>query len=133
MVEHLPIIVTAGVVVRDGEVLVARRNAGSHLEGLWELPGGTLEPQESPKECLACEFREELGVTIEVGPILEVVFYRYPEKTVLLLFYACELLDGDPEPVDVAEVAWIPKADLLELDWVPADILFVSRLAEGTL
>lgn len=133
MAEHVPLIVTAGVVIRDNNVLVAKRNAGSHLEGLWEFPGGKLEPNESPQECLAREFHEELGVDIEVRSILEVVFHRYPEKTVLLLFYACELRGGEPKPLDVAELAWIPKADLLQLEWVPADIPFVRRLSEGTL
>ena len=129
MDSHSPIIVTAGVLIRDGDVLVAKRNEGAHLEGLWEFPGGKLEQNESPEDCLAREFREELGVDIEVGTILEVVFHRYPEKNVLLLFYSCRLLGGDPEPLDVAELAWTPKADLLDLDWVPADRPFVKRLS----
>jgi 8-oxo-dGTP diphosphatase len=123
-----PILVTAGVTIRDGKVLVAKRNKGSHLEGLWEFPGGKLEPNESPEECLAREFREELGVDIQVGKILEVVYHRYPEKNVLLLFYSSDLVEGEPKPLDVAELAWVPKVDLLELDWVPADIPFVKRL-----
>lgn len=130
MAEHFPIIVTAGVVIRGDKILVAKRNEGTHLEGLWEFPGGKLEPNESPQECLAREFQEELGVEVEVGSILEVVYHRYPEKNVLLLFFSCKLLHGEPEPVDVAELAWIPKADLLALDWVPADIPFVRRLSE---
>lgn len=127
---HRPIIVTAGVLIRDGNVLVAKRNEGSHLEGLWEFPGGKLESNESPEDCLAREFREEIGVEIEVGTILEVVYHRYPEKNVLLLFYSCRLRSGEPKPLDVAELAWTPKADLLDLDWVPADRPFVKRLSE---
>ena len=92
MSEQLPIVVTAGVVVRNGSILVARRKSGSHLEGLWEFPGGKLEPNESPEECLAREFKEELGVEISVDRISEVVFHRYPEKTVLLLFYSCRII-----------------------------------------
>jgi len=124
-----PILVTAGVVIRDRRVLVARRKAGSHLAGLWEFPGGKLEPGESPEECLARELREELGVSVRVGRILETIYHRYPEKNVLLLFYACELLDGEPRALDVAEVAWVPRAELPDLDWVPADVTFATRLS----
>ncbi len=124
-----PILVTAGVVIQDGHVLVARRKAGSHLAGLWEFPGGKLEPGESPEECLARELREELGVSVRVGRVLETVYHRYPEKNVLLLFYACELTDGEPQALDVADVAWVRRAELSDLDWVPADVAFVERLS----
>ncbi len=123
-----PILVTAGVLIRNGRVLVARRKAGSHLAGFWEFPGGKLEPGESPEECLARELREELGVSVRVGRILEAIYHRYPEKSVLLLFYACELTDGEPRALDVAEVAWVRKAELLDLDWVPADVAFIEKL-----
>jgi 8-oxo-dGTP diphosphatase len=126
-----PIIVTAGVVIRDDEVLVAKRKTGSHLEGLWEFPGGKLEPNESPEECLARELKEELGVEIRVENIQEVVYHRYPEKNVLLLFYACELVYGEPRPLDVAEMAWVNRRELAELDWVPADIAFVEKLRQA--
>ena len=109
MSERTPVVVTAGVVIRDEHVLVARRKMGSHLEGLWEFPGGKLEPNESPEESLAREFKEELGVEVRVGRILEVVYHRYPEKNVLLLFYACELMNGEPQPLDVEEVAWVRR------------------------
>ena len=127
---RIPIIVTAGVVVRDGKVLVAKRKKGSHLEGLWEFPGGKLEPNESPEECLARELKEELGVGVRVGKVQEVVYHRYPEKNVLLLFYACELVDGEPQPLDVEEMAWVTPTELLKLDWVPADRCFALKLAE---
>lgn len=130
MSERIPVVVTAGVVVRDGRVLVARRKPGSHLEGLWEFPGGKLEPNESPEESLAREFREELGIDIQVERILEVVFHRYPEKNVLLLFYSCRLIRGEPRLLDVAEFAWVGRKELPDLDWVPADAAFVCRLAD---
>jgi 8-oxo-dGTP diphosphatase len=123
-----PILVTAGVVIRENRVLVARRKAGSHLEGLWEFPGGKLEPGESPDDCLVRELHEELGISVRVGRILDTVYHRYPEKNVLLLFYECELIDGEPQALDVAEVAWVGRSELSDLDWVPADVAFVERL-----
>ena len=124
------VLVAAGVLEREGRILAARRKRGSHLEGHWEFPGGKLEPGESPEDCLVRELAEEIGVQVQPREILEVVFHRYPEKSVLLLFYRCDLLEGEPEPIECDEVRWVALADLPALDWAPADIPFVRRLAE---
>lgn len=123
-------VVAAGVLEREGKILVAKRKRGSHLEGHWELPGGKLEPDESPEECLRRELAEEIGVLVRPGEILEVVFHRYPEKSVLLLFYRCDLLEGEPRPIECDELRWVSLADLPALDWAPADVPFVRRLAK---
>lgn len=124
------VLVAAGVLERDGKILAARRKKGSHLEGHWEFPGGKVEPDESPEDCLVRELAEEIGVRVEPREILEVVFHRYPEKSVLLLFYRCDLLEGEPEAIECDEVRWVAFADLPALDWAPADVPFVRRLAE---
>ena len=77
------------------------------------------------------ELAEEIGVLVVPRGILDVVFHRYPEKSVLLLFYRCELLEGDPRPIECDEVRWVDLADLPSLDWAPADVPFVQRLAES--
>jgi 8-oxo-dGTP diphosphatase len=123
------ILVAAAVIERDGRILAARRKKGAHLEGRWEFPGGKLEPGESPEECLVRELEEEIGVLGKPREILEVVFHRYPEKNVLLLFYRCELVSGEPGALDCEEILWVPRAELASLDWAPADIPFVRRLA----
>ena len=125
------IVVAAGVVISNGKTLATRRKAGAHLEGLWEFPGGKLEGNESPAECLAREFDEELGVQVRAGRILEVVHHRYSDRNVLLLFYACELIEGEPRPLGCQEVRWLTRDELADLDWAPADIPFVERLASG--
>jgi 8-oxo-dGTP diphosphatase len=130
MPERFPTVVVAGVVSRHGQILVARRKSGTHLAGLWEFPGGKLEPDESPEESLIREFKEELGVQVRVGHILEVVFHRYPDRNVLLLFYSCQLIEGEPQAVDVDALAWVRKQELHRLDWAPADVAFVRKLAE---
>lgn len=131
MEPSLPTVVAAGVVSREGRILVTRRRAGAHLEHRWEFPGGKLEPGESPEECLAREFQEELRVRVKVAGILDVIFYRYPDRHVLLLFYACELADGEPRALGCAAVAWVKREELAGLEWVPADLAFVHRLASG--
>lgn len=126
------ILVAAGVLEREGRILATRRKRGSHLEGHWEFPGGKIEPDESPEECLVRELAEEIGVRVRPRKILEVVFHRYPEKSVLLLFYRCDLLEGEPRAIECDEVRWVALEDLPSLDWAPADIPFVETLAETT-
>jgi len=128
MSERVAVVVAAGVVSADGKILAARRKAGTHLERRWEFPGGKLEPNEAPQECLIREFREELDVGIEVGKVLEVIFHRYPERNVLLLIYACRLVEGEPRAIGCEELLWLEKKELARLDWVPADRGFVRRL-----
>jgi len=123
------VLVAAGVLEREGTILAARRKRGSHLEGHWEFPGGKLEPGESPEDCLVRELAEEIGVRVRPQEILEVVFHKYPEKSVLLLFYRCELLEGEPQPIECDEVRWVALADLPSLEWAPADVPFVRSLA----
>ena len=125
------VLVAAGVLEREGKTLAAKRKSGSHLEGHWEFPGGKIEPNESPEDCLVRELAEEIGVLVVPRGILDVVFHRYPEKSVLLLFYRCELLEGDPRPIECDEVRWVDLADLPSLDWAPADVPFVRKLAES--
>jgi 8-oxo-dGTP diphosphatase len=123
------VVVAAAVVEQNGKILAARRKKGAHLAGHWEFPGGKLESGESPEECLVRELEEECGVTVAPGRILEVVFHRYEEKAVLLLFYDCALVEGEPRPLDCDEVLWVARDELTSLDWAPADIDFVARLA----
>jgi 8-oxo-dGTP diphosphatase len=125
------VLVAAGVLERDGKILAARRKRGTHLEGHWEFPGGKIEPDESPEDGLVRELEEEIGVRARPRGILEVVFHRYPEKSVLLLFYRCDLLEGEPRPIECDEVRWVALADLPALDWAPADVPFVRKLAES--
>lgn len=124
------ILVAAAVVMRGGRVLLSQRKSGTHLAGAWELPGGKVEPDEDPKDAAARELREELGVDVEVHDILDVTFHRYPEKSVLLLFYEASLRPGSPEPsaVDVAGVMWAGPEDLRDELFPPADLAILAKV-----
>jgi len=117
--------VSAAVLYRDGKVLLSKRKKGGHLADLWEFPGGKVEPGEDPREALARELAEEVGVEVTVGDVVEVTFHPYPEvgRTVLLLFFEATLTAGSPEPhaKDVADVKWATADDLDPAAFPPAD------------
>ena len=123
----MAIVVAAAVIEREGAVLVTRRLAGAHLEGLWEFPGGKCEPGESIHDCLIREISEELGVAVTPGETLLVTTHTYPEKTVRLHFVACELR-GDAVPQQGQEMQWIPRSRLDRLDFPGADAELIALL-----
>ncbi len=125
-----PLIVVAGVLFENGRVLLTQRKAGAHLEGLWELPGGKIDPDEDPRDALVRELREELGIEVEVGAPIEVTSWRYPEKRVLLLFFEVTRTLTSPEPqrLDVADLRWATRSDLDALSFPAADVSVIERI-----
>ncbi len=122
------IVVTAAVVERDDAFLVTRRLAGTHLEGCWEFPGGKCEPEEPHPACLEREIREELDCTAVVGREIFTVSHEYPGRSVELHFFRCELV-GTPRPMLGQEMKWIPRAQLRELEFPPADAELIRMLS----
>ncbi|HEU4538636.1 MAG TPA: (deoxy)nucleoside triphosphate pyrophosphohydrolase [Polyangiaceae bacterium] len=117
------VLVSAGVLIEGGRVLVTQRKAGSHLAGLWEFPGGKVAPGESPQAALIRELNEEIGVRVRVGRPLDVTHHAYADREVLLLFFSVEREAGSPAPraLDVADLAWVGPEGLAELSFPPAD------------
>lgn len=125
-------LVVAGLIARDGVVLITQRRADQALPLQWEFPGGKVEPGEAPVAALARELTEEIGVTVEVGRIWDVLFHAYPTFDLVMLVYVCRLVEGEPRAVEVADVAWVAPPDLPRWDILPADRPLVDRLvAEG--
>ncbi|HTB58020.1 MAG TPA: (deoxy)nucleoside triphosphate pyrophosphohydrolase [Polyangia bacterium] len=124
-------LVVAALMREGARILMSRRRADQPMPGLWEFPGGKVEPGESPTEALAREVREELGCDVEVGPIHEVVFHAYPEFDLYMLVYAVAITRGAPRALEVAEIAWVEAARLPELDLLPADYPLARALAAG--
>jgi len=127
------VLVAAAIIVEDGRVLLTQRKRGSHLEGMWEFPGGKLEADEDPKAALARELREELGIDVDVGDIVDVTFHKYETKSVLLLFYRASRREGSaaPRALDVAAFEWVDvtKLDIAKLP--PADVAVVDKIKSG--
>lgn len=122
-----PLIVVAAVTLRDGKVMICQRKPEAHNGLKWEFPGGKLEDGESPEAALARELKEELDVRCEVGRVCDAVYYRYPERDVLVLFYLCRI-DGEPRTLDCNAIAWVAFEELKAYDFAGADRVFVERL-----
>ena len=123
----MTIIVTAAVIERDGCFLVTRRQKGVHLQGYWEFPGGKCDGRETLTACLARELREELDVTARIGREIFTVAHTYPDRSVELHFFACELA-GDPRPQLGQEMRWVRRRDLASLAFPPADAELIATL-----
>ena len=122
------IVVTAAVVERGGQFLVTRRLRGTHLEGMWEFPGGKCEPGETHVACLEREILEELGCAAHVGEELLTVSHDYHDRLVVLHFFRCEMT-GDPAPLLGQDIRWVNRAELRGLDFPPADADLIRLLA----
>jgi 8-oxo-dGTP diphosphatase len=121
------IVVTAAVIERDGAFLLTRRLDGTHLAGHWEFPGGKLHAGETLEECLAREIREELDAEIEVGREILATSHDYPERSIELRFFRCELR-SEPTPTMGQEMRWVALRDLVSVQLPPADDELVRLL-----
>jgi mutator protein MutT len=125
----LPVIeVSAGLIFRDGKLLIAQRHTAAHLGGLWEFPGGKREPGETFEQCLVRELDEELGIEVVVGELFESVAYSYPEKTVALKFFLCQVKRGEPQPLGCAAVKWIKLPELSQHEFPAADARLLEKI-----
>jgi 8-oxo-dGTP diphosphatase len=122
-------LVVAGLIIGDDQrILITQRRADQALPLQWEFPGGKVEPGEAPVAALVRELREELGVTVTVGRIWDVLFHPYPAFDLVMLVYVCRIVDGAPRAVEVADLAWVAQPDLACWDILPADRPLVERL-----
>jgi len=124
-------VVTAAVVQRGDAYLVTRRLRGTHLEGLWEFPGGKCEAGETHTACLQREILEELGCGVEVMEKLLTVAHDYGDRTVELHFFDCTL-EGEPQPLLGQEIRWVRGSELRGLAFPPADEALIQLLAART-
>jgi mutator protein MutT len=122
------IVVVAAVIEDGGAFLVTRRPQGTHLAGMWEFPGGKLQPLETHVLGLQREIREELDTDIEVGELVSYTAHAYADRTLTIYFYRCTL-NGSPRPVLGQQMRWVPRAELASLAFPPADEELIRRLA----
>lgn len=119
--------VTAAVIIEDGLLFLARRGPEEKLAGLWELPGGKLEPDETLEQCLERELLEELGMASEVGAVLARTTHVYEHGCFEMLALSVTRL-SDYEPTVHDHARWVSRGDLQELDLAPADVQLIAEL-----
>lgn len=126
----LLIVSAAAIIDADGRLLVQRRPVGSDFPGLWEFPGGKIEPGESPEAALVRELREELGIDVDPERLAPACFAsdRLRGRHLLLLVFVCRDWLGVPQPLQASELKWVRPVELLTLDMPPADRPLVALL-----
>lgn len=124
------LVVAAALIDADGRVLVQQRPAGKAMAGLWEFPGGKIEPGEGPEAALVRELAEELGIDVEAACLAPAAFASEENGAgqLILLLYACRKWRGTPEARHAAALSWLRPLELHRLDMPPADRPLIGLL-----
>jgi len=123
--------VTAAVIVHEGMLLIAKRKPTARLPNLWELPGGKIEANETPEECLKREIKEEFDINVIVGEYLDSNIHTYDFGTIELIVFLTHWEDGDLILNDHEEIRWVFVHELDQFDFAPADTAIIEKLKNG--
>lgn len=121
------IVVVAAVIEENDRFLVTRRQQGVHLAGMWEFPGGKMDPSETHVDALRREIREELDADVQVHDLVFDIRHGYADRIIELYFYRCTLA-GTPRPLLGQDMQWVPRRELASLGFPPADAELIRRL-----
>jgi 8-oxo-dGTP diphosphatase len=131
-VPNIVLVAACALIDVDGRVLIAKRPAGKALAGLWEFPGGKVEPGETPEECLIRELDEELGITVAHACLAPFVFasHAYESMHLLMPLYLCRRWEGFATAREHDALAWVKPARMSEYPMPPADLPLVAWLRD---
>lgn len=125
------ITVAAAIIFNNNnELLICRRADDSSMGGLWEFPGGKLEPDETLEECIVRECREELSVCISVTGIFKKMQYQYPDKLINFVFFNASIAEGRICMNVHKEIKWIQISEIRNYEFCPADAEILDMLEE---
>ena len=124
-------VVAAALVDGAGRVLLQCRAPDRAMAGLWEFPGGKVEPGELPEAALARELREELGIETDLASLTPACFASAPVggRHMILLLYLCRIWRGEPRPLDASALKWARPADMIAAEMPPADRPLIDLLS----
>ena len=133
MTHRLVLVVAAALYNDKGEILLAQRPEGKQLAGLWEFPGGKVEPGETPEAALVRELHEELSITVKESKLQPLTFasFTYPDFHLLMPLYKCQAWAGEVHPREGQAIAWVPPANLFDYPAPPADLPLFEVLSGG--
>lgn len=123
--------VAAGIVVREGQVFLAKRASHQHQGGLWEFPGGKCEVGESPEEALKRELQEEIAIKVGSPRLFEQVHHDYGDKQVNLYFFLVEEFQGEATGCEGQLTAWVDISRLADFEFPAANQIIVDKLIAG--
>lgn len=126
------LVAACALVDADGRVLIAERPAGRTMAGLWEFPGGKIEPGERPEETLIRELEEELGIVVREPCLAPLTFasHAYPDFHLLMPLYVCRRWTGTPRPMEGQALRWVRPKALRDLAMPPADAPLIPFLID---
>jgi len=129
---RIVLVAAVALVDGDGRVLLAERPAGKSMAGLWEFPGGKVEPGETPEATLIRELQEELGIDVAAACLAPFTFasHAYAGFHLLMPLYVCRRWTGQPDPREGQRLAWVRPARLADYPMPPADKPLVAMLRD---
>ena len=133
MDEPSPILVTAGIIIKDERILVCQRHRSDAYGLQWEFPGGKVRDGEELREALRRELAEELGIEAEIGREVFRLRHRYPDRFVEVVFFSVESFRGEPRNLVFEAIKWAARARLAAYNFLEADRELVARIARGEI
>ncbi len=132
MTKPVLLVVAAALFDEAGRILLAQRPEGKQLAGLWEFPGGKLEPGETPEAALVRELEEELSIRVNESTLEPLTFasFTYPTFHLLMPLYGCKKWSGSIQPREGQAIAWVETSRLRDYPAPPADLPLFDWLAQ---
>ncbi len=126
------LVAAVALIDTDGRVLLAQRPPGKTMAGLWEFPGGKVEPGETPETALIRELQEELGIDTHASCLAPLTFasHAYPDFHLVMPLFACRRWNGIPQPREGQRLAWVRAAALTDYPMPPADLPLIPMLRD---
>ena len=116
--------------INDKKQIFTTARGYGDFKGQWEFPGGKIEPGESPQQALVREIKEELDTNIEVGELIGIIEYDYPTFHLSMDCFWCTVVNGNLILKEAQEARWLSKSEMYSVQWLPADITIIEKVAK---